>query len=276
MKKGFTLIEVLGVIVILSVIGLIVTSLIQGLVNNSSEKICEYQEKIYKKAAKNYVANNPFNVPEEITLQQLIDEGYLEKNQIKCGSVEDVIKITPNYIEEGKIKNYSYEYMPIDGNDNTEPSNQENEVYAINSNTIYKNESTLKDVGTTYTSCKETGKDVCLKYVLDENEAEGEDSTIIDIYLCQILNDKEYCFKGKENDMNQFNENVSLLKSMYGNEVETGFYTEHYASFNSDNISATVNEDGTVAIQLMNVPWGCSIDFGERSQCSETGGYIIR
>lgn len=275
MKKGFTLIELLGVIIILSIIGLIVTSLVQGLINNSSDKLCEYQEDIYKKAAKNYVANNPFNVPEEISLKQLINEGYLEETQIKCGSVEDKIKISPNY-EGGKIKNYSYEYKPSDGNDNTEPSNQENEVYAINSNTIYKNKSTLKDVGTTYTSCEETGKDVCLKYILDENQSKREDSIIIDIYLCQILNGKEYCFKGIEYDMNQFNENVSLLKSMYGNEVETGFYTKHYANYSSDDISATVNEDGTIGIQLMNVPWGCRIDYGENSECSKTGGFIIR
>ena len=87
MKRGFTLVELLGVIVILGIIGLIIVPVVQGTLKTSSENLCEEQKKIYEKAAKNYVASNPYlydkNSQEEgddfsISLQELINKGFLE------------------------------------------------------------------------------------------------------------------------------------------------------------------------------------------------------
>ncbi len=279
MKKGFTLIELLGVIAILGIIGLIVVPIVQGTIKDSSEKICEYQEKIYKKAAKNYVASNPYQVPSEITLKQLIDAGYLEESQIKCGSIEDIIKIKPNYVNNDETTNtnsYSYEYVPVQKEgDEPEESQTNNTVYAINTNTIIKNESTLQDIGTTYKTCTETGKNVCLKYTIaDANNA--DEKFIIDQSVCLIHENKEYCFKGEANNIDVFNDNVSLLQKIFGENVQTGYLEKHYADVDTDNISISVNEDGSVGIQLINEPWGCGIDFGEKSQCGKYGGYMLR
>ena len=51
-KKGFTLVELLGVIVILGIIGLIVTPLVLGTINDSEENVNEMQVETIKRAAK--------------------------------------------------------------------------------------------------------------------------------------------------------------------------------------------------------------------------------
>lgn len=107
-KKAFTLIELLGVIIVLGIIGMIVIPIVQNAISDSNKKLCEYQFELYKKAAKGYVDSNPYNSESSITLRELIEKGYLESSQVKCGSLDDVIKI--NYSNGG----YNFEYYGSD------------------------------------------------------------------------------------------------------------------------------------------------------------------
>lgn len=107
-KHAFTLIELLGVIIILGIIGMIVTPIVQNAIGDSDKKLCEYQYELYKKAAKGYVDSNPYKAKSSITLQELVDKGYLESSQVKCGSLDDVIEIS--YSNGG----YTFEYYGSD------------------------------------------------------------------------------------------------------------------------------------------------------------------
>ena len=112
-QKAFTLVELLGTIVILGIIGMITTPVIQNTIDNNNTKLCNDQVESFKKAAKNYIASNPFkNLNEEttITIGKLIDEGYIEDSELenpKGKKFNKNSKIKIKY-ENGKIT-YTYE-----------------------------------------------------------------------------------------------------------------------------------------------------------------------
>ncbi|MBR3363150.1 MAG: type II secretion system protein [Bacilli bacterium] len=58
MKKGFTLIEMLGVIVILSILSLITVPVIEGSLRQGREKLSDIQKGQLIKALKNYYAED--------------------------------------------------------------------------------------------------------------------------------------------------------------------------------------------------------------------------
>ncbi len=98
MNKAFTLIELLGVIVILSIIALIVTPLISNTISNGKENLNEAQINSIKRSAKNYVTENLYNIEKKcdtytqktennfeclLTLKTLKNAGFLEEGTIK-------------------------------------------------------------------------------------------------------------------------------------------------------------------------------------------------
>lgn len=86
MKKGFTLVELLGVIVILGVIGAIVTPVIQNSLKESAKDACMRQVDSFKKAARNYFNQNPFALDDDsytVSLRTLQNNGFLKEGDIK-------------------------------------------------------------------------------------------------------------------------------------------------------------------------------------------------
>lgn len=88
-KKGFTLAELIGVIVVLSLICLITVPAIASVLKTNKKSLCETQLKNVLAAAKSYASENLLSMPisdEEgkntrtITIQDLIDNGYIEGN----------------------------------------------------------------------------------------------------------------------------------------------------------------------------------------------------
>lgn len=111
MKKGFTLIELLGVVVILGIIGLIVVPVVQGSIRNSMNKACQDQIKIFERAAKNYVAQNPYIENKEITLEDLQNQGFLEESDLKNpkgGTFDKKSTVTITYDYDKTKYTYSY------------------------------------------------------------------------------------------------------------------------------------------------------------------------
>ena len=85
MKKGFTLVELLGVIAILGVLIGLVTPSIERVISNSKETSYNTQIKKIEKATGDYLINNPRIVPEEgnkitIYLYTLKQEGLIDKD----------------------------------------------------------------------------------------------------------------------------------------------------------------------------------------------------
>ena len=76
-----------------------------------------------------------------------------------------------------------------DGTGGFTPTPAAQAVYAINTGKIYKDSSSLEDIGTTYNSCSATGKNYCLKYTIEDNTVTGAD-------VCFVKGGTEYCLKG--------------------------------------------------------------------------------
>ena len=86
MKKGFTLVELLGVLIILSVLALLIVPNVSKYINNFRVESYEQQITSIEMAAKNWAVDNLGELPNSegdfitITIAKLQEENYLEKN----------------------------------------------------------------------------------------------------------------------------------------------------------------------------------------------------
>jgi prepilin-type N-terminal cleavage/methylation domain-containing protein len=87
-KKGFTLVELLGVLILIAVIGVITVPTVNRIINNSKSKAIAIQEKEIIKGAKSWAASNPSLVTESaptlIAIQTLIDQNYISGENINA------------------------------------------------------------------------------------------------------------------------------------------------------------------------------------------------
>ena len=88
-KKGFTLAELIGVIVVLSLICLITVPAISSVLKANKKSLCETQLNNILAAAKSYASENILSMPisdeegkntKTITIQELVDYGFIEGN----------------------------------------------------------------------------------------------------------------------------------------------------------------------------------------------------
>lgn len=76
-KRGFTLVELMGILVILGVLLIFtVPSITKTLKNSETKENTEYENTVCL-AAKSYMEVNRYDYPREITFKTLRDEGYL-------------------------------------------------------------------------------------------------------------------------------------------------------------------------------------------------------
>lgn len=85
-KNGFTLVELLGVVTILAMLGIIVIPVVTGLMSNSKQSLYDTQIRLIESGASNYIADNIFNIDlpigtsKGITLGTLKSMGYIDSN----------------------------------------------------------------------------------------------------------------------------------------------------------------------------------------------------
>ncbi len=84
-------------------------------------------------------------------------------------------------------------------------------VYAINTNTITEDSSTLANIGTTYNSCAATGKNVCLRYTIDRTD----NNKVTGSEVCFVYNSTEYCLTGADSE-EAYSTNKTTLLSAFG------------------------------------------------------------
>ena len=113
MRKGFTLMELLGVIIVLGLLATIVTPIVITSINNNRERLYETQLKQIIKGAEDYYANNLSELPQtngetkEITIQKLQASGML-KDGIKNPNTNQLFPLSTSVKITKMGENYDY------------------------------------------------------------------------------------------------------------------------------------------------------------------------
>lgn len=107
-KKGFTLVELLAVIVILSIIALIAYPIIGNTINNSRDKLQKEQYNRVKNAAKNWATKNAGEEASCVSIADLKSGGYLE--DVRIEDPADGKEMNGSFQIEWKDSNNQYEY----------------------------------------------------------------------------------------------------------------------------------------------------------------------
>lgn len=124
-KKGFTLIELMGVIMILGVIALIAIPVVDRQLKESKKDLSQTQKENIKDAAKMWAAKNIYNLPESgascyIKYSDLTSGGYL-KEELKDPNTnvefsDDTVSIKVE--KDANYNKYNY-YVEISTNGDT-------------------------------------------------------------------------------------------------------------------------------------------------------------
>ena len=124
-KNGFTLVEVLAVIVILGVITAIAAPAVMGVIDRSKENMYNNQLEVFKDAAAMYVADNINTNPSmkidgystELDLSEMIDYGYIEgpvKNPL-TGEYFETSGCMEYYVRITREANAIFTYQVVEG-----------------------------------------------------------------------------------------------------------------------------------------------------------------
>lgn len=280
-KKGFALVELLVVMVVLSIISLVAVPAVIDVIDDSKEKVYQEQEDSIEDAARNYMAKHSVDLPKIngeskcITVSELKDAGLLTDKTIKnpVGSnYKDYAEKDDNFnggvlISYNNSK-YTYTYvndcgaMPFTG-----------KVYAINDrkhtpgkNTIYKGTSKLSDIDKTYDSCQAAGKDVCLKYSIENDIVVGAD-------VCFVKDGTEYCLIGWDDGAN-WQSGIDMLQTIFEgtNYCKLQSSGKNYMCYGGGWNIQTFSQ-GSVSARNFNTNWYCIASSASTYAYCETSTY---
>lgn len=189
-KKGFTLVELLGVMTVLGIIALLIIPAVEKTISNSKKKGLENQKNTIISGAKSWMTDNKELVEDDeviVTVGDLKQEGYLEfniKNPItnKCISNNTEVLITI----EGKKYKYKINGSIIDGEDDECGTiNAKPNLYLMGRNPIsIKQGESFKDPGFSATTIN--GDDISRRVVIS---GEVDTSTIGDYIITYTITD---------------------------------------------------------------------------------------
>lgn len=156
-NKGFTLVELIATLIVISVIALIAIPNISNSLKQIIFGITLTQAEGIVDSAKSWAADNLDKVPNEngvsviVTLSELKENGYIDKNVYKNSdrteyqnSVFVIIKCLVIESDEYNSENTKYEYRIIETNEKL--LSYLAEIYALNNNITTKTVVTLNDL----------------------------------------------------------------------------------------------------------------------------------
>ncbi len=107
-NKGFTLIELIMVILVLGIIALITVPTVNSIIRNSKEKSYNNQIKLIEDTARTYMSNHSLELPSQsvgsstcVNVEQLKKDGLLSNDDI----------INPNYKKNSDVETERYEVL---------------------------------------------------------------------------------------------------------------------------------------------------------------------
>jgi len=189
MKKGFTLIEILGAIVILGIIGLIVIPTTTSIIKNNKEKLYQAQLDKIEEACEKWAYENMNSLPDDggsisITILTLKQSGLLPLD------VRDprTNKLFPNdMIVNIKNENNSYRYIVLEdsGTDLDNTTVETNSPTLVLTGDILEyvdQNSTYEEKGVTATSKSGEELDVNIIYMFEGKEVANIDTSYLRTY----------------------------------------------------------------------------------------------
>lgn len=114
-NKGFTLVELLGSIVIVGILSVIAITNVSKLINNAKKETTESQSKTIKMAAESYFQSNTKYLPKEIGSSTYVSAGDLKKANFITTELSDSNGdscMTNSYVKIYKKSATEYEYTP--------------------------------------------------------------------------------------------------------------------------------------------------------------------
>lgn len=96
MNRGFTLIELIGTVVILAVISLIAFPAILNMLNSSNKELDNKTQEFIKSAALEYVHDHKDNYSNSVSVQELMEGGYISTSVVcdDCEIINDTISVS--------------------------------------------------------------------------------------------------------------------------------------------------------------------------------------
>ena len=115
-QKGFTLVELLAVIIILGVISLIVIPTVNGVLKKQKNKLYEKQVNTIENATIGWGAENTSSLPNldesiYVSLDDLVKGGYLKKTDIKDPRNGDTLTGCVRIFYDSSYNQYNYKYI---------------------------------------------------------------------------------------------------------------------------------------------------------------------
>ena len=249
-KKGFTLIELLAVIVVLAIIALIATPIVMNTIKNAKKGSAERGTDNYIKQVETAIATSKLDGNDVPDGTYAIEEnGNLTGAGLPNGKL--IIEMNgekPNggavVIKNGQVDtsstmtigDYTISYNPTNKKyEATEPI----VVYRWSTDNIKIGDTINPNDTAKFTKDPATlGKDYYLKHVLDK------DNKVIESYACAILNSKEYCLRGGNEDY--YVGNMSILKGIETEGIACTF-NESGSQCNTDHINLSASSNGSVS-----------------------------
>ena len=116
MKRGFTLVELLAVLILLGVVSLIAIPSIGKILNRSREKARESTKNELIKAAKNYYADNIRELPDDgsykcLSVSKIEENGYISNDDIVDPTTEEKLTGYVKIYFDNTYNQYTYEYV---------------------------------------------------------------------------------------------------------------------------------------------------------------------
>lgn len=234
MNKGFTLVELLAVLILLSIILLITIPIVQTTIKASKEEAHKASIELYGRAVNNAV--KLYHVKNHQNPKSYSDiEEYIEYNgdKVECSTKnvnDDMTVYLANCTVDGKqVEGYSY---------GTEEVNKYIYIWyegtRVNGPAL---NSTINPLD--YSETKPTNTDWYLKLKIDKN------NKVTEGYACATYTEDEYCIKGW--DLEAYNENIEILRGLNGKGLTCSF-NDNNASCDDGSINLFTNNEGYASV----------------------------